>query len=158
MPFQFNVGDHSSPVWKYKSFNSAQYSQLKWARNKLFKMVRNNPSCNGYFRKLPNGRSLTEMINDSNIWVNYGPTIAPLHGEIHQPTGEIAIGDRAFKMGRWMVLATIIHELAHHNGAPITGGDTSAEDAVYHCGLGTAKEYYDGVDDPSTPYDPRVGG
>lgn len=98
------------------------------------------------------------MISDSSIWVNYGPMISPLHGQIHVPTGEIAIGDRAFKMGRWMVLATIIHELAHHNGAPITGGNTLAEEAVYHCGLGTAKEYFEGVDDPRTPYDPHVGG
>ncbi|MES0882138.1 hypothetical protein [Roseibium sp. SCP14] len=158
MPFQFNIGDHASPISKYTSFNSSQYSKLKWARNKLFRMVKNNPGCDAYFRSLPGRRTLTNMIGDSSIWVNYGPTISPLHGEIHTPTGEIAVGDRAFNMGRWMVLATLIHELAHHNGAPITGGDTRAEEAVYHCGLGTAKEYYDGVDDPRTPYDPNVGG
>ncbi|WP_422376305.1 hypothetical protein [Roseibium sp.] len=158
MPFQFNVGDHVSPVLKYKKFNASQYSQLKWARSKLFKMVQNNPSCNAYFRTLPKSRSLTSLINDNRIWVNYGPTISPLHGEIHVPSGEIAVGDRAFNMGRWMVLATLIHELAHYNGAPITGGNTSAEEAVYHCGLGTPKEYFGGVDDPRTPYDPTIGG
>lgn len=71
MPFQFNVGDHSSPIWKYTSFNSSQYSKLKWARNKLFKMVKNNPGCNAYFRTLPKGRSLSDMINDSSIWVKH---------------------------------------------------------------------------------------
>ena len=160
MAFQFNVGDHVSPITKYKAFdgNSSKYGKLKWARNRLFKMVKNNPACNAYFRSLPGRRSPSSMINDSSIWVNYAPTISPLFGEIHVPTGEIGIGDRAFKVGKWMVLATIVHEFAHHNGAPITGGDTSAEEALYHCGLGTSKEYYDGVDDPRTPYDPNTGG
>ncbi|MDN3719282.1 hypothetical protein QW131_08810 [Roseibium salinum] len=75
--FQFNVGDHTSSVSKYTRFNSTQYATLKWARSKLFRMVKNNPSCNAYFRKLPNRRSLSDMIGDSRIWVNYGPTISP---------------------------------------------------------------------------------
>ncbi|PVB63692.1 hypothetical protein [Labrenzia sp. 011] len=158
MPFQFNVGDHSSSILNYTRFDSAQYGKLKWARNRLFRMVKNIPGCNAYFRTLPGGRSLSDMIGDSGIWVNYGSGLSPLYGEIHVPTGEIAVGDRAFNMGRWMVLATLVHELAHHNGAPITGGDTRAEEAVYHCGLGNSREYYDGVDDPNTPYDPSVGG
>ena len=161
MPFQFNIGDHASPIPRYRAFpkGSTKYSMLKWTRSKLFRMVKNNPRCNTYFRSLPNGRSLTNLINDSRIWVNYDPTIPPpLTGETHVPTGEIALPDLPFIKGRWVLLGTIIHELAHVNGAPITGGDTRAEEALYHCGLGTAKEYYDDVDDPSTPYTPGVGG
>lgn len=158
MPFQFNIGDHASPQAGFTKFNSAQYSQLKWSRNKLFKMVKNNPACNAYFRTLPRGRSLSNMINDRSIWVNFGPSIeAPYYGKAYFANGEIGIAERAFRMGRWTVLATIIHEFAHLNGAPGHGGDTRAEEAVYHCGLGTSEEYYGGVDDPRTPYNPEYG-
>lgn len=156
MPFQFNIGDYVSPQADFTKFDSARYNQLKWSRNKLFKMVKNNPACDAYFRSLPRGRTLTNMINDGSIWVNYGPHIeAPYYGKAFFANGEIGIADRAFQMGRWTVLATIIHEFAHLNGAPGHGGDTRAEEAVYHCGLGTAEEYYGLVDDPRTPYNPE---
>ena len=70
---------------------------------------------------------------------------------------ELAIGPRAFRIGRWTVLATLIHELAHCNGAP-GGGSTVAEDALPACGLGRLSEQSTGVDDPRTPYVPGLGG
>lgn len=158
MPFQFNIGDHVSRQAGFAEFNASQFKQLKWCRTRLFKMVANNPSCDAFFRSLPHGRTLGNMINDASIWVNYGPGIAaPYYGKAYFATGEIGIADRAFRMGRWTVLATIIHELAHINGAPGHGGDTRAEEAVYHCGLGTREEYYGLVDDPRTPYNPEFG-
>jgi len=158
--FQINIGDHISSVSHYKSFkkSSKYYSHLKWSRYKLFRMVERNPACNAFFRSLPGGRSLTSLILDKHIWVNYAPTITPLFGQYKDGSKEIALSDRPFVTGKWMVLATVIHELAHVNGAPITGGNTLAEEAVYHCGLGTHDEYYSGIDDPRTPYDPNVGG
>ncbi|MBA3313248.1 MAG: hypothetical protein M3552_09130 [Planctomycetota bacterium] len=157
--FQINIGDHTSSVGHYKAFSkhSQHYSSLKWARNKLFAVAKHNPPSNTFFRSLPGGRSLTSLINDSSIWVNYAPTVAPLFGQTKMGAKEIGISDRPFVVGKWMVLATVIHELAHVNGAPATGGNTLAEEAVYHCGLGSAAEYYTGVDDPSTPYDPALG-
>ncbi len=160
MAFQFNVGDHISPIGHYGAFSTGttKYSMLKWTRRKLFKMVKNNPACDVYFRTLSGGKSLTNLINDSGIWVNHAPSVAPLTGEIHVPTREIGLSDIPFNKGRWVLLGTIIHELAHANGAPITGGDTSAEDALYPCGLGTSDEFFGGDDDPRTPYRPGIGG
>jgi hypothetical protein len=157
--FQINIGDHSSPIGHYRAFSKAgsSYSMLKWARKKVFAIAEHNPPANTFFRSLPGGRSLTSLIKDSGIWVNYAPTVAPLFGQTKMGTGEIGISDRPFSTGKWMVLATLIHELAHVNGAPNTGGNTLAEEAVYHCGLGSASEYFDGIDDPSTPYDPDLG-
>jgi hypothetical protein len=157
--FQINIGDHTSSVDNYFAFtNSSYYSSLKWARTKLFAVAKHNPPANTYFRSLPRGRSLTELINDSGIWINYAPSVAPLFGEADMGASEIGLSDRPFALGRWMVLATVIHELAHINGAPHTGGSTLAEDANYHCGLGTWDEYYGtGVDDPRTPYNPEWG-
>jgi hypothetical protein len=59
--------------------------------------------------------------------------------------------------GKEMVLATLIHELAHIAGAP--GGDSrAAEDALIHCGLGKKSEANTNIDDRSTPYDPGATG
>ncbi|MBG6200376.1 hypothetical protein IWQ48_001505 [Labrenzia sp. EL_13] len=158
MPFQFNIGDHVSPQAGFVEFSAPQHDQLKWCRSKLFKMVAGNLSCDDYFRSLPNSRTLTDLINDSSIWVNYGPGIAtPFYGKTYSASGEIGIADSAFRMGRWTVLATIIHELAHVNGAPGRGGDTRAEEAVYHCGLATSDASY-GLDEvPGTPCYPEYG-
>jgi hypothetical protein len=157
--FQINIGDHSSSISHYRAFSKSgsYYSSLKWARTKLFSVASKNPPANTFFRSLPGRRSLTSLINDSSIWINYAPTVAPFFGQTAMGTGEIGISDRPFAAGKWMVLATVIHELAHVNGAPNTGGSSLAEDAVYHCGLGTPAEYYGGPDDPSTPYDPALG-
>jgi hypothetical protein len=157
--FQINIGDHTSSVRHYRAFSSggSYYSSLNWTRTKLFGVAKHNPPANTFFRSLPGGRSLTSLINDSSIWINYAPSVAPLFGQTRMGTGEIGISDRPFALGKWMVLATVIHELAHVNGAPNTGGNTLAEDAVYHCGLGSSAEYYGGPDDPSTPYNPDLG-
>ena len=63
----------------------------------------------------------------------------------------------AFAAGQQMVLATLIHELAHAGGAPILTGH-AAERAVLACGLGKQSELKRGVDDPKTPYDPTIMG
>jgi hypothetical protein len=116
------------------------------------------PSANTYFRTLPFGRSLSELLQDRTIWINYAPTLKGYWGatdkQIHK---EIGITPTSYLWGRWMVLATLIHELAHTNGAP---GERSraAEEAVLHCGLGMRSERTRETDDPRTPYDPLSDG
>jgi len=56
---------------------------------------------------------------------------------------EIAIGQLAFAQGRWMVLGTLLHELAHVNGARAVS-DRSAEMTLVHCGLGRLSELREG--------------
>lgn len=156
MGIQINIGDHSSPVARYIAVPSSKRSTLNWARTKAKAIAAGNPKANTYFKKLPDGRSLSQLLNDSSIWVNYCPTLT-LFGEAQISGKELAIGPKAFTKGKWMVLGTLIHELAHIDGAP-TGSDIQAEEALYHCGLGTEAEWLDGIDDPSTPYDPTSGG
>jgi hypothetical protein len=91
------------------------------------------------------------------MWINYHPTMTA-YGLTpgSEFATEFAIGPFAFRDGKQMVLATIIHELAHCNGAP--GGDSKvAEEALIACGLGRASEK-GGKDDPKTPYNPSVSG
>jgi len=70
---------------------------------------------------------------------------------------EIAIAPKAFRIGRWTVLATLIHELAHSDGAAWGRDSAEAELAVLACGLGRKSEQTQG-DDPYTPYNPRLRG
>ena len=71
---------------------------------------------------------------------------------------EIAIGPPSYRVGRWMVLATLIHELAHVNGVRGRVSPLAAENALLHCGLGKRSERSSGVDDPSTPFHPGIRG
>ena len=51
---------------------------------------------------------------------------------------EMAIGIPAFRIGRWTVLATLVHELAHQRRPG--GNDRRAEEAVLACGMGRRSE------------------
>lgn len=162
---QMNVGDHTGDENGdgFIAIPSSKRDQVRWARNKMFSIVKNIASADVYFKSLPKGRSLTSLINDASIWINYDPTIS-YYGYTYS-NNDLWIGPLPFKIGRWTVLATIIHELAHIDGAG--GGDLvcsaysagchAAELAVLHCGLGYASET-PGKNDPFTPYDPDIFG
>jgi hypothetical protein len=160
MTIQLNIGDHVSAHTGYIAFPNAHRDTIRWARTRAIWISRNKPAANPYFRAITAGaRSLTQLLADTNIWVNYHATLVDF-GVTPGAAGfatECAIGPRAFRIGRWCVLATLIHELAHCNGAP-GGASTAAEDALPACGLGRLSEFVTGVDDPHTPYVPGLGG
>ena len=160
MTIQINIGDHSSPHASFIAFPNNRQETMRWARRNAIRIAQTMPSADVYFRGIATGaRSLTALLADSSIWVNFHPTLVDF-GVTPGASGfatECAIGPRAFRIGRWTVLATLIHELAHCNGAP-GGGSTVAEDALPHCGLGKMSELRTRVDDPSTPYNPSISG
>lgn len=157
---QINIGDHTSPHNGYIAFPENVRDTMRWARQRALWIVRNTPSADVYFRNICTGaRTLTALLADSNMWVNYHATMNDL-GVTPGASGfatECAIGPRAFRRGRWTVLATLIHELAHCNGAP-GGASTQAEDALPECGLGRRTERSSQIDDPRTPYVPGLAG
>jgi len=154
---QINIGDHASAMAGYQPIPNQYRETMRWARKKAQWITKNIPRANTYFSGLPGGRTLTQVLADDTIWVNYHPTMSA-YGETEFVGGkEIAIANTAFRMGRWTVLATLIHELAHTNGAP-GGTDNSAERAVLACGMGRNSEQTSGNDDPWTPYDPDITG
>jgi hypothetical protein len=157
---QINIGDYTSPHAGYIAFPLRHRDTMRWVRQRAIWIARNKPSADVYFRGICAGaRSLTDLLADSNIWVNYHATMNDL-GVTPGAAGfatECAIGPRAFRRGRWTVLATLIHELAHCNGAA-GGASTAAEDALPHCGLGRLDELNSGIDDPRTPYEPGLSG
>ena len=157
MSIQINIGDHVSPHAGWVAVPNAQRGQLNWARTRAKRIAREMASANMYFRSLPNGRSLTSLLRDRSIWINYDPSATEFGAQSVAHPNEVAIGPRAFRIGRWTVLATLIHELAHVGGAP-GGGDQRAERALLHTGLGQWSEFLSGRDNPKTPYDPSISG
>jgi len=157
MTMQINIGDHASPTAGYIAFPASKRATIRWARRRANWITKNKPTADVYYRTLPGGRSLTQLLADNTIWINYHPTMVH-YGETNAVGGkEIAISNTAHRIGRWTVLATLVHELAHSNGAP-GGADQSAERALLACGLGKRSERTSGVDDPHTPYDPDIEG
>jgi hypothetical protein len=160
MTIQINIGDHTSTQAGFIAFPQARLDTVRWARQRALWIARNKPAADVYFRGITTGsRSLTDLLADSSIWINFHATLTDF-GVTAGASGfatELAIGPSSFRVSRWMVLATLIHELAHCNGAP---GRPSrvAEDALIPCGLGNVSEQTTGVDDARTPYDPRIRG
>lgn len=157
MSIQMNIGDHVSPHPGWVTVLPKHRPQVNWARSRAKVIARDMASANRYFSGLPNGRSLTSLLNDRSIWINYDPSATEFGANSVAHPNEIAIGPSAFRIGRWTVLATLIHELAHVDGAP-GGASTQAEEALLHCGLGRWSEFRTGRDDPHTPYDPDISG
>lgn len=156
MGMQINIGDHTSSEAGYAAFPQRLRDNMRWARTKARWIAQTMPSANVYFASLPDGRKLSDLLEDGRIWVNYHATM-PYFGETNRVSGtEIAISERSCRIGRWTMLATLIHELAHAGGAP-GGNDRRAEQALLACGLGRASEDIHG-DDPNTPYDPHIHG
>jgi hypothetical protein len=158
MSIQINVGDHVSPQAGYLAVPLHLRDVTRWARTRAQTISRGMPGADVYFRTLPGGRSLTALLADRTIWINYGPGLGG-YGETDVAGGrEMAISTTAYRLGRWTVLATLIHELAHVNGVQGRLTPQAAEDALLSCGLGRRSERTSGVDDARTPFDPTIGG
>ena len=158
MSIQINIGDHASPVAGWIAIPVRFRRMTNWARARAKRIARTMPSADRYFRTLPLGRTLTDMLNDNTIWINHDPNTAAEGLTNFAGGSEIAIGNPSFRVGRWMVLATIIHELAHVDGVRGATAPLAAENALLHCGLGKRSERTSGVDDPHTPFDPTIRG
>ena len=157
MGIQMNVGDHVSPHAGWVAVPAHLRVSVNWSRKRANAIAKGMPSADRYFSTLPGGRTLRALLNDASIWINYGPSLTAFGAQSVAHSNEIAIGPGAFRIGRWTVLATLIHELAHVNGAP-GGADRRAEEALLRCGLGKWSEHKTGRDDPFTPYDPTISG
>ncbi|MCF6235322.1 MAG: hypothetical protein L3J70_02915 [Gammaproteobacteria bacterium] len=92
--------------------------------------------CNKYFRTLSKRKAFHHFWRDNTIFINYSPSvIIGFYGATHSNDKDICIS--AWCLGntnRWMVAATIIHELAHIGGAP-GGASHAAEKAADKCGF-----------------------
>ena len=110
------------------------FDTLVSARRYLDVKVQNHSPCNECFRRLPGKRSFKEVYNDPDVWVNYAdaPMAAPW-GFTAAGTKEMAIHARSLTRGYLWVAATMVHEMAHVNGASGRSDDNSAERALKSC-------------------------
>jgi hypothetical protein len=94
-------------------------------------------TCNDAFKKLPVGKSWADIWISPTFWINFNPSNqAGLFGTTRAGTQEISIAKFPFKQinASAVVAATIIHEMAHVNGAP-GGTSTQAEEQLTPCGF-----------------------
>lgn len=101
--------------------------------------IKGSTPCNNAFKALPGGRSFAEVWADNTVWLNFDPS--KQFGDFGARRGkEVTITAYAFGMGHWTVAATLVHEMAHVNGAP--GITHQAEGTLKNCLL-------PGLEDPS---------
>lgn len=104
--------------------------------------VRVHKPCNDCFRRLPGRRSFQELWDDSDVWIHYNGASSSF-GFHRLGTKEIAVCFKSFmsrpgepgKPNSMQVAATIVHELAHVNGAEGDPAkrDNSAENTLRFC-------------------------
>jgi hypothetical protein len=95
--------------------------------------IRGSKPCNDCFTRLPGGRTFDDVLDDPAVFISFDPSNH--EGDFGATIGsDVTITDFSIRMGRWTVAATLVHELAHVNGAP--GGDSAeAESTLICCGL-----------------------
>jgi len=93
--------------------------------------------CNQYFRSLPRNRTFSQLWSNNNLFINFSPSTANgFFGATHSNNVDVAVSQWALdNHHRWMIAATIVHEVAHTGGAP-GGASHQAERAVDRCGFG----------------------
>ena len=157
---QLNIGDHASVIPFFHPIPPGFLWQFQWARKQAFWIAANKPNADPYFSTLGDNKTLSDLLQDSDIWVNYSDAAELTEGNLGESfhdAKELTITNDSVAIGQWTVLATLIHELAHLAGAP-GRPSRAAEDALIPCGLGYVSEQTSSTDDPFTPYDPNAAG
>ena len=104
--------------------------------------------CDSIFRSLPNGRTFSDLVN-SGITIHYDPS--NLEGDWGWTIpgrfpNDVVISRYCIRMGRWSIAGTLVHEVAHLNGAD--GNSHAAENTLQSCRLQSDKG----------PYNPAIRG
>lgn len=135
--------------WEYSEEKCL--AMLKRAVFILDHNVKGMRPCNKCFEKLPGGRTFDDVWADNSVWINFEPRdTVGWYGITYGVGGkDISISLSAFNKGRWWVAGTLVHELAHVNGAPIS--TAQADETLLCCGLGNAYEGVIGQNATSSP-------
>lgn len=124
--------------WPYDGGGPRQV--LKQAMRIIEKdVVGKNVACNSFFSHLPNGRSFDAIWNDPTFFINWDPRVNVnfLGFTATSRPMEITISQLTLTNNAWFTAATIVHEMAHLNGAPGQdgSGNNAAEQGLKHCGF-----------------------
>jgi hypothetical protein len=123
---------HATPTGRHQWLPYSDEKKKKVVQDALFILEHNIKGfrpCNDCFKKLPGGKTFDDVLNDSDVFISFDPR--KTNGDYGATIGkDVTITDFSIRMGRWTVAATLVHELAHVNGAP---GDTHAAEGTLHC-------------------------
>jgi hypothetical protein len=134
-------GNFTSPAGnRYWAYDKKSLKILNDALFILKNNVKGMKPCNKCFKALPGGRSFDDVLEDDTVWISLDSRADRSWYGITYGVGgtEISISKLAFDKGKWWVAGTLVHEMAHVNGAPATTGD--ADDTLLCCGLRNAYE------------------
>jgi hypothetical protein len=134
--FHTDLGD-----WWLPYTDDKQLSLVAAAFMEINKQIIDNKgvlkTCNAAFGKLPGGRDFAAVWRDPGIWVSFNPNPRELLWGITYRK-DIAIAAYVFGLIepiRW-IAATLVHKLAHVNGAPgIYSDSRAAEETLPPCGF-----------------------
>jgi hypothetical protein len=122
--------------WPYNG--GAPRTTLRKAMAIIQKSCLASGGCNSYFSHLPGGRTFKAVWEDPGVWIHWDPRPDPgFYGATSHAfsVADVTISNFALNKGVWATVATLVHELAHVNGAP-GGTSTLAEGALKPCGVG----------------------
>jgi hypothetical protein len=112
---------------------AAYQSRIQGAVNIITSRVRGQGSCNEAFKRLRGGRTFDQVWADPLVWLSYDP--GGQEGRFGATLGkEVTLSQYTCRMGQWTLVATLIHELAHVNGAD--GLTHDAEAMLQKCLMG----------------------
>ena len=113
--------------------------------------------CNTYFRTLGSGATFTSLWQNPTVFVNYSPsTTNGFYAACHSNNRDLTVTAWCLNtQNRWMVAATLCHELAHAAGAPGSppgpaASWTAAQTATAHRAELAARQCYFGDQYDST--------
>lgn len=130
-PTEGHVAPSPTSGWEWLPYADKGYlATLKATISIIDSKIKVYKPCNDAFKALPSGRNFKEVWNDATVWISFdskrtGDRFGATIGK------DITISAYAIAMGKWTTAATLIHELAHINGA--SGYDSQAEDTLLKC-------------------------
>jgi len=125
--------------WPYDGGRSRNtlHGAMQIIQNNIFGKI---APCNTYFSSLPGHRTFDQIWSDPTFWINWEPR--PSINSFFAFTAttrpmEITVSEFCLSKGVWVTCASIVHEMAHLDGAPgLDGsGSNAAERSLLHCGL-----------------------
>jgi hypothetical protein len=120
--------------WQWLPFtNKTHLATLQSAILLIDSKVKNFTPCNNAFKALSGKKTFLQVWNDKSIWISFDPDKKGTKYGVTLNKKHISITQYALSMGKWTTAATLVHELAHVNGAPGTNQD--AENTLLSCML-----------------------
>ncbi len=120
--------------WKWLPYsNKTHLATLRSAIAIIDSKIKNYKPCNNAFKSLTGKKSFLQVWNDNSVWISYDPDNKGSRYGATLSKKHITITQYTLSMGKWTTAATLVHELAHVNGAPPTNKD--AENTLLSCML-----------------------